>query len=155
MPVNARDMDAFVGMDIAEICGNGYNSPSDNHCAHFVSHAAGLSSGLTCKKMKGGAKAGASIRVQELFSRCVQVGAWVNKPGHLTSGLVFVTAPGNVDIGKKFMANVPRKHVGVFIGDTIWHYSNSKDEVVTQTPDEFVLHYKHQQNALFFGSFPP
>jgi hypothetical protein len=53
------------------------------------------------------------------------------------------------------MANVPKKHVGIYRDGTIWHYSNSKRRVVTQTPQEFSHHYSGKDIALFYGTFPP
>lgn len=155
MRVDRVRLDGFVGLNISDICGNGYDTPADNHCAHFVSHAAGLSSGYTCKSHKGGARAGAAIRVLELFARCGQVGLWVDRPMALDAGLIFVTAPANVDIESKVMRNHPKKHVGIFLKDVVWHYSNSRDQVVTQSPEAFVQHYPRQTNSLYFGSFPP
>ena len=49
------------------------------------------------------------------------------------------------------MDNVPKKHIGIFINGTIWHYSNSQHKVVTQTPAEFIKHYPGQGFALFYG----
>ena len=67
---------------------------------------------------------------------------------------VFVTRRSNVNLGAKTMTNVPKKHVGIGIGNTIWHYSNTRDQVVTATPDEFIYHYRGQENGLFWGMFP-
>jgi hypothetical protein len=154
MPLTRADLDALVGEDISQICGNGYAAPNDNHCAHFVSHVAGYGFGATCRTMKVGTQPGASIRVQELFAHCPTVGRWVDRPGSLLSCLVFVTAASNVHIKKHQMDNVPRKHVGIFLSGTIWHYSNSQHQVVTQTPEQFIHHYPGSDIALFYGSFP-
>ena len=52
------------------------------------------------------------------------------------------------------MANVPRKHVGIFLNGIIWHYSNSQHRVVKQLPGQFALHYPSPDNGMFYGSLP-
>ena len=75
--------------------------------------------------------------------------------GHTPAqGLLFVTDSRNVDISKKFMEKVPKKHIGIYIGGDVWHYSNSKDKVVRQTTAEFSKHYPGSNIALFYGSIP-
>lgn len=56
----------------------------------------------------------------------------------------------------KTMINVPRKHVGIFLGVTpqIWHDSNSKHKVVCQSPEDFSHHYSSPDNAMFWGQLP-
>ena len=41
-----------------------------------------------------------------------------------------------------------------FINNTVWHYSNTKDEVVSQDISAFKKHYSGTQYAVFWGSFP-
>jgi hypothetical protein len=84
------------------------------------------------------------------------VGKWDDIPSPLYWGLVFITNPSNVNIKNKQMVNVPRKHVGIFIGGmrSIYHYSNNQHKVVTQTPDAFSHHYAAPDNAMFWGSAP-
>ena len=98
----------------------------------------------------------ASIRVQDVFRHCVQVGAWGDLPVPLFWGLVFITNPSNVNVGAKAMHNVPRKHVGIFYGGlrTIYHYSNRLHQVVSETPDEFSHHYPAPDNSMYWGSAP-
>jgi hypothetical protein len=52
------------------------------------------------------------------------------------------------------MANMPRKHVGLYVAGWIWHYSNSQRQVLRQTPEQFSHHYPSPDNALFYGSLP-
>lgn len=148
----AGDLDAFKGKHIKEICGNNYADENDNHCAHFVSHVMGFGFGATCRSMSTGKAPGACIRVHEVFAMCPEVGAWSDLSA--TSCLVFVTDKSNVDLRGKTMVNVPRKHVGIYVNGTIWHYSNSQSKVVTQVPSEFVHHYAGAGIALFWGTFP-
>lgn len=141
----------LLGKHISEICGNGYTDDSHNHCAHFVSHALGLSVGYTCKAQTGGRNTGASLRVHELFRYCRQVGNFADRPTAGTNTLVFITNPANVDLASKVMVNHPRKHVGVLVGDAVIHYSNTRDRVVEQTSAEFSHHYRAPFNGMFFG----
>jgi hypothetical protein len=152
--VTTADLDALLGHEITRICSIGYTNPSDNHCAHFVSHVLGYQFGFTCRGMVEGTGMPATIRVHELFSRCPTVGAWASKPAALNACLVFITNASNVNVGTKTMTNVPRKHVGIFVDGSIWHYSNTRDQVVKQTPSEFARHYAPPHNAMFFGALP-
>ena len=154
MAITATDLNQFVNKSIGQICGNGYVDPSDNHCAHFVSHVMDYEFGYTCKTAGSGKVDGANLRVVELFPRCPSVGRWVDKPGTLDPCLVFVTDKSNVNVTAKTIANVPKKHVGIFIGGTIWHYSNAQHKVVTQSPEDFVHHYPGPHIELFYGEMP-
>ena len=146
--LSAATLNEYVGKTISEICSFGYTDDDDNHCAHFVSHVLTFEFGYTCK----GGKGGRNVRVKETFERCPQVGVWADR--NTESCLVFVTKASNVNVKTKVMSNVPRKHIGIYVNGAIWHYSNSRDKVVTQTPEEFIKHYPTQTNALFFGTFP-
>ncbi|HEY3883856.1 MAG TPA: hypothetical protein VGL62_01515 [Vicinamibacterales bacterium] len=152
--ITQPQLDALVGKSIADICGNGYANPHDNHCAHFVSHVLGYAFGVTCQTMGTGKALGASLRVQELFPKCQTAGVWSLRPASLKACLVFITKSTNVNLSSKVMANVPRKHVGIYLNGLIWHYSNSQHKVARQTPGQFAQHYPPPDNAMFFGSLP-
>jgi hypothetical protein len=149
-------LQGYLGKHIADICTIGYTSDSDNHCAHFVSHVLGFQFGATCRTMRRGTGTPGSIRVHEVFARCLSVGPWDQLPVPLFWGLVFITNARNVTLAKKTMQNVPRKHIGIFYGGmrTIYHYSNSRRQVVSQTPEQFSHHYPAPDNAMFWGSAP-
>jgi hypothetical protein len=149
----ASSLNEFVGKHIKDICGCQFQDDSFNHCAHFVSHVMGFHFGYTCKHQTGKGTVGVNIRVHELFKMCPKVGKWEAREG--TSCLVFVTAANNVNLETNVMVNVPKKHVGIYLDGTIWHYSNSKRKAVTQTPQEFSHHYAGKNIALFYGTFPP
>jgi hypothetical protein len=150
------NLQTLLGKHISQICTRGYSANSDNHCAHFVSHVLGLNAGATCATMTSGSGVSASIRVHEIFSRCPTIGAWSSLSPTTFCGLVFITNASNVNLGTRTMTNIPRKHVGIFLGvvPQIWHYSNSKRKVVRQTPEEFSHHYASPDNAMFWGSLP-
>lgn len=151
--IDETTLNRHLGKHISAICGVGYASNSDNHCAHFVSHVLGYQFGATCKMMANGKGTPASIRVQNVFANCPRVGKWEDFPVLLIAGLVFITNAANVSISSKVMYNVPRKHVGIFFGGLlrIWHYSNSQHKVVSQTPEEFSRHFGAPDNAMFWG----
>lgn len=158
--MNTDDAEAtlrsYLGRHISTICDVGYADNSDNHCAHFVSHVLRYNFAPTCRTMVYGSGVPASIRVQLLFANCVQVGVWENLPTPLFWGLVFITNRLNVNLETQFMRNVPRKHVGIFVGGSrqIYHYSNRRRQVVSQTPEEFSRHYPAPDNAMFWGGAP-
>jgi hypothetical protein len=148
----------YLGRGISDICPHGYDAGRDNHCAHFVSHALNLSFGLTCASMKGirGATAAANLRVHEIFDQCTSTREVIACPA-TGEGLIFVSdrrsfhqRPG----GAVQLRNVPKKHIGIALNGTVWHYSNSRDRVVNQSVAEFLFHYPRQQNALWWGAFP-
>lgn len=145
----------LVGKNISNICPNEFTSNAENHCAHFVGHALGHTFGWTCRNQTGkGPQPGANLRVHETFARCPEVGRWADRPPIMMACLVFITKASNVNLATKTMSNVPRKHIGIYLFNTIYHYSNTRDKVVTQTPDEFSHHYSSPHNAMFYGSFP-
>jgi hypothetical protein len=146
----------YEGKNISAICPRGFTNNADNHCAHFVGHVLDIGVGVTCATMSSKAGKFASIRVHEVFHHCAKVGAWSDLPSSLPACLVFITRASYVNVATKTMVNVPRKHVGIYIAAAkkIWHYSNSKDKVVSQRPDEFFFHYPSPDNAMFWGQLP-
>jgi hypothetical protein len=72
--------------------------------------------------------------------------------------IVFVTDKSNVDLAARTMRNVPMKHVGIFSDGQVYHYSNSQDKVIRQTPTAFLARFQGfygGSQGLFFGTFPP
>jgi hypothetical protein len=141
---------------IADLCQNKFTGTAENHCAHFVCHVLELDSGYDCKTHKNGSHPGACVRVQELFPECPQVGNWNSAPQGMK--IVFVTDKSNVDLTAHTMRNVPKKHVGIFSDGHVYHYSNSQDIVIRQTPAAFLARFQGfygGNQGLFFGTFPP
>tara|TARA_Y100000815_G_C13086250_1_gene403949 strand:- start:113 stop:595 length:483 start_codon:yes stop_codon:yes gene_type:complete len=137
----ATTLDAFLGKDIRDICGTGFEDARVNHCAHFVGHALSINVGMVCGSMKYETRGeGASIRVDEIYNACPIRGAWGDLPKGTERCLAFVTLPSNVAEGT--MGSHPRKHVGVYIDGSIWHYSNSGDKVVKHAPEAWLLLFK-------------
>jgi hypothetical protein len=149
-------MEPFLGSNINKICENGLHDPKLNHCAHFVSHAVGLTFPFTRRQLVGGKSQPANIRVHEVFAECPRVGIWQDAD-KTKDQLIFVTRKDVVDVATKTMQNIPQKHIGVYHDGHVYHYSNTEDRVVRQTVDAF---YKRFQRAyrgdqgLFFGDVP-
>lgn len=152
--ITQTQLTGYLGKSIGDFCKNGYTSVHDNHCAHFVAHALGYHFGVTCQMMGNGNQPGATLKVHQLFPKCPSVGVWSLRPASLKTCLVFITRAANVNLPAKAIVNVPRKHVGIFADGFVWHYSNSQQKVVKQTPAQFKFHYPAPDNAMFFGSLP-
>ena len=148
-------LNSWLGKTISDICLNGYTSRSDNHCAHFVCHVLSLTFGYDCKKATGKKNFGANLRVHELFDRCTNREA-VTTSSTGFKGILFVSGSQNFKThnGNTTLENVPKKHVGIVIDGSVWHYSNSRSLVIKQALSEFIEHYPNQTNSLWFGSPP-
>ena len=154
MPV--PDLEALLDKNINQICPNRFHDAAANHCAHFVSHAMAFGFSFHCRQFAGGSKPGANIRVHEIFAQCPRVGNWEEAdPG--ADQLVFVTRKDVVNLATKTMQNIPQKHIGIYHQGLIYHYSNTEDRVVKQTPDAFLQRFQAAYDGdqgLFFGHFP-
>lgn len=151
-----EDLRAAVGKNIDQICHNKLHDPALNHCAHFVSHMCGMTFSYHCRDFGGGTKPGANIRVHEVFAQCPRVGRWADADKSRTQ-LIFVTLARNVDLANKRMVNIPQKHVGVYHDGNVYHYGNTQDRVVTDTPDRFFDKFQQiyaGDQGLFFGWMP-
>lgn len=154
--ITANLLNSYLGLDIREICSNEYNAADNNHCAHFVSHVLGLDFGMTCRRLVGRSHRhapGANVRVHEIFAQCPQTEELVSCPTQ-GSALIFVSKSSNFTGTPTRLRNVPRKHIGILLNGTVWHYSNSRDRVITQTVSDFLYHYRRQRNALWIGALP-
>jgi len=152
--ITQQQLSEYVGKSIADICQNGYTSPAENHGAHFVSHVLGYAFGVTCRMTGTGKGPAAGVRVDDLFPKCKSVGVWSLRPASLTTCLVFVARAANVNLTAKSMTHAPRKHVGIFLGGVVWHYSTKHNKVVREAPSLFALHQPSPDNGMFYGSLP-
>ena len=153
--VGIGTLNSYVNKHISAICPNHYDSDGFNHCAHFVAHSLEIMVGVTCYGIVGGQKgASGSLRVDEIFSRwCTTVGEWGMKPSGSTQGLIFITNNINVSIKAKSMKSVPTKHIGIFVGGDVWHYSNSRHKVVSVPVTRMMSHFPSpKDNSLFYGT---
>ena len=152
--ITPQQLDSYLGKPIGAICPNGYTSSTDRHAAHFVSHVLGYNFGMTCQMMGHGRGPAATIRLQDLFSRCRSAGVWSLRPTSLSKCVVLITRATNVNLAAKSISNTPRKHIGIYMNGFIWHYSSGRQQVIRETPSQFKLHYPSPDNAMFYGSLP-
>jgi hypothetical protein len=71
-------------------------------------------------------------------------------------GLAYVTLPGNVNSSGE-MGTHRKKHIGVFVADTVWHYSNGQDQVVTHSPADWHKRFKGvygSSTEMYYSNFP-
>jgi hypothetical protein len=155
MPITQDQLQAYVGKTIAEICPNAFTAPTQNHCAHFVSHALGLQLGMLCGDMAYKTRhSGTSIRCDELYNKLSDTGPWDDKLMARDGMLIFVLAAKNVVKG--VMMNVPQKHVGIYAGGKVYNFSNNQHMVVADPSVEtfhkkFKLIYAGNDISLFYG----
>lgn len=158
MPVSLSDLMAYVGKGIADICPNGFTSSSQNHCAHFVSHALDIQIGMLCGDMEYATRrTGASIRCDELYNGLTLKGPWDKKPVADDGLLIFVLSARNIVSGR--MLNVPQKHVGIHFGGQVFNFSNSQHKVIADPSVEafhkkFKGAYAGKDISLFYGVAP-
>ena len=151
------DLESLLGKSINAVCGNRFHDPNGNHAAHFVSHVLGLTFGFNCRDYLDGKQEGANLRVHEIFAQCPRVGWWEDADER-EDLLVFVVRRDAVDLARRKMQNIPRKHVGIYSKGLIYHYNNSRDRLVKQTPADFLKRFQALyagDQALFYGTFPP
>jgi hypothetical protein len=140
--ITAAGLDTFKGNDIGSICPCGFDDDDQNHCAHFVSHVLKLNDdlhiGLTCAGMSNQGKklkskgAGACLRVNEVFNHCADI------PVADESGcLIYITKLANIKKTGE-MGDMPKKHIGIYFGGNVWHYSNTDQEVECWTKADWV-----------------
>ncbi len=116
-----------LGKSILQICPHLY-SPQNN-CAHWVSHVLGYNriGCPTCKTMSktpNKADVGVLIRVNEIFNAARQKQSFTSTlPSGFHQGLIYVTTKGNMKSTGE-MDEGPRKHIGIWYADKVWHYSN-------------------------------
>lgn len=158
MSVSLAALVGFVGKPISSICQNKFCSPTQNHCAHFVSHAHDLQLGVLCGDMLFATKGtGASIRCDDLFNRLATRGTWEERPSFADGLLIFVLSAQHVRGGR--MMDVPRKHVGIHFGGQVYHYSNTQGRVVVDVSvkafhDKFKQAYRSSDVSLFYAFAP-
>lgn len=164
LSLTASLLDEYTGKDITELCPVGFGAVGDewHHCAHFVGHALGLNHaanvGTTCAAMrwKGNKTKSACIRVNELFNRGVTEIDAADEKGCL----IFCTIPSNAPkppVGARVMGSKSRKHVGIYLEGSVWHYGNGKDKVKKESLADFTSAFQgnYGSDAIFlYGKFP-
>jgi hypothetical protein len=143
----------LVRHQMREICPNGFHDSSLSHCAHFVSHVLGLDFGCTCGDLTGGSARAGNVRVHEIFAHCAVVGSWYEYDKRRDC-LIFVSRESAFDVRTKTLTNIPNKHIGIFCGGTVFHYSSRQDAVLQKSVGEFLSYFEDiygEKQALFFG----
>ena len=54
------------------------------------------------------------------------------------------------------MGSSPSKHIGIYCGDSVWHYSNTNDKVVKDSPESFLIKFNGvygSKTKMYFGDF--
>ncbi|WP_206171072.1 DUF5675 family protein [Phragmitibacter flavus] len=152
------DLESLLGKSIIPLCPQEFHDFDANHCAHFVAHTGGYQFGYLCHNIAGSNLRGVTVRVQEIFPECPQVGAWNNLPQTDDDLLVFITARRNVNLASKTIENVPKKHIGILRDGKVYHYSNTEEKVIKQTPAQVLSRFRSAYNDptvdLFFGTLP-
>lgn len=116
MTASLTELQAYVGQSIGDICSNGFASNTQNHCAHFVSHAHNINLGLLCGDMAFKTKrTGASIRCDEIYNRLTLKGKWEDRPT-ISDGQHKVVVDPSVDA---FHHNFKHQYAG---GDIALYY---------------------------------
>jgi hypothetical protein len=163
LDLTTEKLDAYIGRSIDRICPLRFGTIGDehNHCAHFVGHALGLNHdanvGSTCAAMiwKADKSKGACIRVNELYNR---VG--VTDEADEKGCLVYVTLRTNAPpppTGRRIMGSHRKKHVGILLGQDVWHYGNTKDKVTKDSIEDFEARFKRNYGkdiVVLFSRFP-
>lgn len=142
-------MGAFLDKHISSLCTFKIAAKNnENHCAHFVSHVMGYDFLTTCKNQSfeelASPSKGACLRVNEIFNRANVKGDWESRSICLRSCLIYATISSNVTQSNQrlSMGGSSRKHVGIFTGGQVWHYSNTKDKVVADSVTIFMAKFR-------------
>ena len=164
VPMN---LNTILGNHISTLCPHSIGDDDNaNHCAHFVSHIMGYDVGTAnCNNYTWADKqlesTGVSIRVDDIFNNSVINGYWSDKPRSLTECLVFVTIDSNITQTSNTyrMGQNSRKHIGIFTNGHIYHYGNTNDEIVCDTPSQFISKFSraygrgNKSVSFFYGRF--
>lgn len=137
--IESNRIESSVGRHISSFCESDLAFNDDkNQCAHYVAHLMGYRMGQGCGH-PGGALEEGSIRVNEIFNEMRETGYWFRRPVSLDFCLAILTVRKAVGSrnGELYMTAVRQKHIGFFLGGRIYNYSNPKDKVHVETPEEF------------------
>jgi hypothetical protein len=152
-----RNLELYLGKNIAAICPFKY--VGKNNCAHYVGHVLNLQIGILCSLTRRKQPGRASIRVNDIYNSLTSRGLWSKKPviGGDQNLLVFITSASHVNtVG--LMNDNPQKHIGIFVGDKVYNYSNTHHRVVADTVDAFFAkidaEYDDDDIALYYGVVP-
>ncbi len=160
-----KKLDDAVGKRMDDFCSSTLaNDHSENQCAHFVSHMLGydLPKSASCKTWTwddkhNNAVVGASIRVNEIYNSVPKIRKMsISAKACYFSGLVFVTTRGNMGVNGRMGSKA--KHIGILLGQWVYHYGNSTDKVKKERLETFIkvftrtVPYRSNPPVVFFRS---
>lgn len=157
----SNELDFMLSEHISKICPSSLAKiNSQNHCAHFVSHALKIHKKGTadCKTFSfqdknNPAVKSSFIRVNELFNNCKKRRKWDQASSCDSYRLIFATRESNIDITKAppVMKDHPVKHIGIYFNGYVWHYSNTlrqvKKDLLTEWINTFTRVYADKSNS--------
>jgi len=168
----ANELDFMVGDHISKTCNSALAKiNSQNHCAHFVSHALNIHKKgtadcktFTYKDKHNPAVKSSFIRVNELFNNCKKRGKWDQATTCDSYRLIFATRESNIDSAKTppVMQDHPVKHIGIYHNGYVWHYSNTlrqvKKDLLAEWINTFTRVYADKKNpenevVFYYGIF--
>ena len=156
----ANELDFMVNDHISDICNSSLAKiNSQNHCAHFVSHALNIHKKgsadcktFTYKDKHNPAVKSSYIRVNDIFNNCKKRGEWNRSLACDSYLLIFATRQSNIDTNKTppVMQDHPVKHIGIYHNGYVWHYSNTlrqvKKDLLTEWINTFKRVYADKKN---------
>ena len=104
----------------------------------------------------GGFRRKVQVWTTDLFNSCPQRGLWSDKPKDLDCCLIFATLSSAVTStdGQLQMANIPRKHVGIYLKGSAYNYHNTTNEGVAVNGDAFFKNLYGKGTVALYGTFP-
>ena len=121
----------------------------------------GLQIGILCnlvpKRNNKEDEGRASIRVNDIYNDLDDTGLWASRPKPVGNQnlLIFVTSAKNLNSDEDVMNDNPFKHIGIFVEDKVYNYSNEHKRVVADTVDEFFTKcdnvYPQNDVTLYYG----
>lgn len=144
------NVESHLGQTVEQFCGK-YGTVGDgfNHCAHFVSHVLGtrVPGAALCSNVGNSTytyeerRDGFCVRVNEVFNNCNNRAYWSEEPAG-SKCLVVLTIKDNVTGTEPLTIGThSNKHIGIYTGGLVYHYSNTRDKVVKQPVAELTNHY--------------
>ena len=132
-------MHRYLGAPISQIRKNAIiHEPHQNHCAHFVCHIMAydqIPGAAKCSVFSRSDYNGVHIRVNEVFNWAPSRQVWAIHGELAEPSLVVATIAQNVNQDDPpTVGENRRKHIGLYTGGLIWHYSTESMRVFADHP---------------------
>jgi len=144
-----KELDNIVGKRIDHFCKSSLaDDHAKNQCAHFVSHMLDydLSKPASCKyrtlaDKKAEDVTGATMRVDVIFNHISKLKRHqISDYQCYPAGLIFATQQKNIKANGE-MGTMPRKHIGILVDFSVYHYGNLDDKVKKHDLNYFMQLY--------------